>query len=569
MKKYIRPYLGLFLLAILLMSVEVTGDLLQPRLMTRIVDEGVLGTGADRMGVILATGLFMAAVVVVGFLGGSLNGLCAQTAAQRAGNDMRKDLLAKILSLSHAEIEDFSVGALVTRVTSDITQVQNMMTMVVRGMIRTGLQLLGSLFFLFVMNPHFAGTVLLGLPPLLLVIFLCLRRAGPQFLELQGALDRVNEILQEDIAGIRVIKACVQELREKARFEAGNRTLTDLQLHILILFALLTPATQVILYGVIALILFQGKVQVQAGQATPGMVMASVTYTTQLLNAILRMVMMSQSVSRGSASMNRIRQVLDRTSSIRDGEGAMAGNPGEIIFEKVSFAYPGSDRQVLHDVSLTIHPGETVALMGATGSGKSTLVNLIPRFYDVTRGRVLVGGQDVRSLPAGALRSRIAMVLQRSELFSRSVRENLLWGRETASEEELCAAARIAQADEFIREMPDGYDTVLSERGMSVSGGQRQRLCIARALLKKADILILDDATSALDLVTEKRLYDGLRTIKGQTRIVIAQRVATARRADRILLLSGGTILAQGTHEELLSVPLYRELCASQMEVEQ
>ena len=569
MLKYVKKYTLLALLAAAFMVGEVSMDLIQPTLMSRIVDEGVLGTGsggAGNMEIILRLGLQMIALVIFGGLCGSMNNVFTQTASQGIGNDIRKDCFRRIMAFSFPQMDRFGTGSLVTRVTNDITQVQTFLSLFVRGMIRTGMLTFGSIAFMLRLNPAFGRIVIAAFPLIVAVLAFCLLRSNPMFERLQAQLDGINAIMQEDISGIRVIKACVRESYEKARFGKANDALTGTQLSVLTLFAFMNPTVNMLMHIVVALILLAGSQQVQAGATTPGIIMASITYTTQLLSGILMLVMLFQNISRGVASWKRVREVLHSEPELSSGARTEPLR-GRIELRDVSFAYPGSERRVLEHVSLTIEPGETVAIMGATGCGKSTLVRLIPRLYDVTEGAVLVDGVDVREYDQQALRGQIAIALQKSELFSQSIGDNIAWGRPGAQRAEIEQAAAAAQAEEFILRTPDGYDTPVAERGMSLSGGQKQRLSIARALVRRAPVLILDDATSALDLATGARLYDALAELAPQsTKIVVAQRVATVRRADRIVLLENGRIAACGSHEQLLAgCAAYREIVDSQM----
>ncbi len=569
--RYIRKYIHFMVLAGLCMIVEVTVDLAQPRIMSRIVDDGVLGLssgGVGDMDVIVRLGLTMMGLVVLGGAGGALCSVFATTASEHAGNDMRKDAFRRIMHFSFPQVDRFGTGALITRITNDVTQVQNMVMTFVRGMIRTSYMFLGSIFFMFSLYPRFGLIVLCALPLIVGVMAACLAKANPGFTKMQEQLDGINAIMQEDITGIRVIKACVREAYEKLRFGRANDALIGTQLHVLVIFAFMSPMMNLLMYLVVIAILLVGSVQAGAGGTTPGAVMGAITYTTQLLNSILGLVMLFQNISRGGASWKRIRQVLCTEPELRDGPvKSGAGPKGKIEFRDVSFAYPGTAKPVLRHVNLTVEPGQTLAVMGATGSGKTTLVSLIPRFYDVTEGAVLVDGTDVRDWDQQALRERVSTALQKSELFSVSVSENILWGDPDADGAAVRAAADTAQADGFIAAMPEGYDTAVAERGMSLSGGQKQRVSIARAVLKGAETLIFDDATSALDLKTEAALFQALdREKKGVTRIVVAQRIASVRNADRIAVLDGGTIAACGTHAELLAgCPIYQDIYRSQM----
>ena len=569
MWSYVKRYLLYAMLAALLMVGEVSMDLIQPTIMSRIVDEGVLGAGnggVGDLGIILSLGIRMILLVLFGGLCGSMNNVFTHIAAQNVGNDMRKDCFRRIMRFSFPQMDRFGTGSLVTRVTNDITQVQTFLSLFVRGMIRTSMLTFGSMFFMYRLNPAFGRLVMGAFPLIVGVMALCIARSNPMFTRLQAQLDGINAIMQEDVSGIRVIKACVREAYEKARFGKANDALTGTQLRVLTLFALMNPTVNAIMYVVVALILLTGSHQVAAGATSPGVIMAAITYTTQLLSGVLMLVMLVQNISRGVASWKRVREVLHTEPELRDGERTDAIR-GRIELRDVSFAYPGGGRNVLEHISLTIEPGETVAIMGATGCGKSTLMNLIPRFYDVTGGAVLVDGIDVREYDLKALRAKIAVALQKSELFCVSIAENIAWGKEEATRGDIERAAGIAQADEFICSTPEGYDTMVAERGTSLSGGQKQRISIARAVVKDAEILIFDDSTSALDLKTEADLYAALKAENPQsTKLIIAQRIASVRRADRIVVLEGGRIAACGTHDELMaSCGAYRDIYDSQM----
>ena len=571
MWKYIRKYLFLAVIAGLFMVGEVFMDLLQPGLMSRIVNDGVLGVnkgGIPNLNLIWRLGLQMIGLVLLGGLCGSLNNVFVHVSSQNIGNGIRKDCFRRIMTFSLPQIDRFGTGSLVTRVTNDITQVQSFVSLFVRGMIRTLLLIFGSMYFMFRLNQYFGLIVLCVFPFLVGVIAFCLWKANPLFSKLQEKLDSINAIMQEDVSGIRIIKACVRETYEKLRFGKANGELVKTQLKILIIFAFMNPLTNMLMYVSVTVILLAGSFEVGKGSAMPGTVMAAITYTTQLLNGILMLVMLFQNISRGLTSWKRVKEVLESAPELMDGsfDGATEVQ-GEIEFRDVSFAYPGSSQSVLSNINLIIHKGETVALMGATGCGKTSLAGLIPRFYDVSAGMVLVDGIDVKEYRQEVLREKISVALQKSELFGTTIAENIEWGLPGADDVALKSAATIAQADGFISSTAKGYETLVAERGMSLSGGQRQRISIARAVAKPAEIFIFDDSTSALDLKTEANLYRALKESHPQsTKIIIAQRIASVRTADRIVVLENGRILACGTHEELLkSCRTYQDIYHSQL----
>lgn len=572
MWKYIKKYLPYAVIAALFMVGEVMMDLVQPQLMSRIVDDGVLGIGNNGVGdlnIIWNVGVKMILLVLFGGFCGSMNNVFVHLSGQNIGNEIRKDCFGKIMTFSFSQLDKFSTGSVVTRVTNDITQVQNFVSQFVRGMIRTSLLTFGSMYFMFRLNVTFGIIVLCAFPFVVGVMAICLAKANPLFSKLQNQLDAINSVMQEDISGIRVIKACVREMYEKVRFGKANGELIKTQLKILTIFAFMNPVINAIMYLVVAVILLNGSYLTEAGTVTPGSVMAGITYTTQLLNGVLMLVMLFQNISRGYASWKRVKEILHSEPDLKDGEfDGETGEQGTIEFKNVSFSYPSSGgKKVLDHINLKINRGETVAIMGATGCGKTSLVNLIPRFYDANSGSVLVDGVDVREYKQKALREKIAVSLQKSELFSVAIGENIGWGKPSADENEIKTAAVNAQAAEFINSSADGYKTLVAERGMSLSGGQKQRISIARAILKYTEILIFDDSTSALDLKTEADLYEALdKYYPNVTKIIVAQRIASVRRADKIIVLDKGEIAAVGTHKELReSCPIYEDICHSQI----
>ena len=571
MWQYIKRYAHFAIIAALFMGGEVLMDLIQPGLMRRIVDDGVLGlnnNGVGNMELIWHLGVQMIGMVLLGCCFGSLNNVFVNMASQNMGNDLRKDTFRKIMTFSFPQIESFGAGSLITRITNDVTQVERLIAQFVRGMVRTVLMTIGSLYFMYTLSPDFAFIVLCALPLIIGTMAFCLRKVNPLFALQQEKLDVVNDVLQEDISAIRVIKACVRETYEKLRFGKANGDLIKTQLKVLLTLAFMGPVVNMLMNLTIAAILWYGARDVLEGTASPGSIMAAITYTTQLLMGIMMLMMLFQNISRGFISWKRLAAVLHLQPEIQDGRYAesAAGN-GLIEFRDVSFAYPGSNKNVLEHINLAIKPGETVAIMGSTGSGKTTLINLIPRFYDVTEGSVCIDGVDVRDYKVSSLRSKVAVALQKSELFSTSIKENIAWGNPDAADEKIENAARIAQAHEFIAPLEQGYDTVVAERGMSLSGGQKQRVALARAVLKESPIMIFDDATSALDLKTEASFYNELaKTSPHSTKIIVAQRIASVRRANRILILENGTVVAEGTHKELLkNCAIYQDIYQSQV----
>lgn len=571
MWKYIKQYFHFAVIAALFMIGEVWMDLLQPGLMSRIVDEGVLGldhNGVGNISLILTMGFAMIGLVLFGGVCGSLNNVFVHMTGQNIGNEMRKDCFRKIMTFSFPQMDRLGTGSLITRVTNDITQVEGLVSQFVRGMIRTTMLTLGSIFFMYRLNHLFGFIVLCGFPFMIGCMAVCLYKAGPLLPKLQAKLDQMNEVMQEDVSGIRMIKACVREVYEKVRFGKANEELIKTQLRVLVIFAFMNPIVNALMYIVVVIILLAGSYQVEAHTTTPGTIMAAITYTTQMLNGILMLVMLFQNISKGLASWKRVKEVLDSQPELTDGDfDGLTETHGKIEFRDVSFAFPGTEQLVLKHMNLVIHPGEIVAIMGATGCGKTALASLLPRFYDVSDGAVFVDGVDVRDYGLKALRDKIAIALQKSELYSTSIKENISWGKQKGTDEEIRAAASIAQADDFIQSTPGGYDTPVAERGTSLSGGQKQRISIARAVLKPADILIFDDSTSALDLKTEANLYEALGEARPEsTKILIAQRIASVRRADKIVVLHNGELEACGTHDELLqSCQTYQDIYVSQI----
>ena len=563
------------LLAAAFMVGEVYVDLYQPRMMAAIVDKGILGlsnNGTSDLPFIISTGIKMLLVVILGGLFGLLSAVFTNLTGQGSGNEIRKLCFDRIMHFSFEQTDDFSTGSLITRITNDVTQVQQLIMQLIRGLVRCLMFFIGGTGALLSLDLSFGVIVACAFPLILIDIIFVVWRTNPLFTVLQESLDRLNSIIQENVTGIRVVKAFIQEKNEKQRFDEANRELVDTQFNVQMLLSFLRPVMNIVLNIAVVGIIYVGSIQVKEGSAAPGTVMAAITYISQILNGMMMLAMIFQTLSRGLASSKRLQEVIDTQSDIRqeplptEGDGSR----GSVRFENVKFIYQDNGSEVLHDINLEIAPGETLAIIGSTGSGKSSLVNLIPRFYDAAEGRVLVDGIDVRAYDPKELRNKVTMCLQKAEFFSTTIRENISMGSPDADDEAIRTAAVAAQADGFIQQQPDGYDTAVAERGMSLSGGQRQRIAIARALLKKGEILILDDVTSALDLKTEAALYAALnREYTDMTKIIIAQRIASVRNADRIVVLDGGTIAACGTHAELMeSSPIYRDIYDSQLKEE-
>ena len=574
--KFLKRYWFLALLAAGFMIAEVYVDLYQPRMMAKIVDEGILGLGNDGVSdlpLVISTGVRMLLVVLAGGLFGLLSALFTNITGQGCGNEIRKRCFERIMHFSFDQTDDFSTGSLITRVTNDVTQVQQLVMQLIRGLVRCLMFFIGGTAALLSLDLSFGVIVACAFPLILIDIIFVVWRTNPLFTVLQESLDRLNSIIQENVNGIRVVKAFIQEKREEDRFNDANRSLVDTQFNVQMMLSFLRPVMNIVLNLAVVGILYVGSIQVREGDVAPGTVMAAITYLSQILNGMMMLAMIFQTLSRGMASMRRLQEVLHTESEIRreDLPAEGDGQHGSVCFENVRFVYEDDGVEVLRDINLRIEPGETLAIIGSTGCGKTSLISLIPRFYDAAEGRVLVDGIDVRAYDPAVLREKVTVCLQKSELFSTTIRENILLGKPDATEDELHAAAAAAQAESFILQQPQQYDTPVAERGMSLSGGQRQRIAIARALLKKGEILIFDDSTSALDLKTEAALYAALnRDYADMTRIIIAQRIASVRNADRIVVLDGGTVSAVGTHQQLMEKSaVYQDIYHSQLREEE
>ena len=567
MLMYLKKYWIFCILAPLCMLGEVVTDLIQPDMMADIVDNGVL---KGDISLIISVGVKMILTVLLGGFSGILCGAFANVVTQGFSNDLRKDFFKKIMHLSFEQTDKISTGSLVTRLTNDVIFVQRMVMMSMRGLIRNSVMFVGGIFMLYRQSPKFALIAACGLPFVLTFIVFFLKKASPLFSVVQKKLDGINNVMQETVAGARVVKAYVREEYELGRFDGANEELCDQNLRVQTLLAFMSPCMNIVLNICVVTVILVGGFEVKTGGSiTPGNIMAAITYLAQILHGITFMANIFQTFSRAKASADRINEVLKMPDIIKDGGGSSeTEEKGSVEFRNVSFSYPESSGQnVLEKISFKVNEGETLGIIGATGSGKSTLVHLIPRFYDVTEGEILVDGVNVKEYELKTLRDKIAIVLQKAELYSRSIEENISWSKSDATPIEIKKAAQIAQADDFICNTTYGYYTLVTEGGHSLSGGQKQRISISRALLKDHEILIFDDSTSALDLKTEANLYQALQEeCPDMTKMIIAQRIASIKGADRIMVLDNGGVSAIGTHEELMKISeIYQDICKSQL----
>lgn len=572
MLKYLKKYWFFAMLAPIFMIGEVSMDLLQPELMSRIIDDGVLGLnngGGGNLNTVITIGLKMIGFVALGGICGVMSGVFANLCAQQFGNDVRKAAFKRIMEFSFEQTDKFSTGSLITRVTNDITQLQNFVMQCLRGFVRTSMLFIGGIACMVSLNMEFGIIIACALPFVAVCVVYFIAKANPKFTVLQKKLDKVNNVMQENVSGARVVKAYVKEDYETERFEKANNELVSTQLDVLLLLSYMTPIMNIILNLSVVAVIKVGGIQVSAGSATPGNVMAAITYCSQVLNAVMRMTMIFQTASRGIASKKRVMEIINCEPAIKSGTyNKETAVKGKVEFKNVSFAYPGMDNEnVIENFNLVINPGETIGILGATGCGKSSLVNLIPRFYDVTKGEVLIDDVNVKDYDLQVLRDKVSIALQKPEIFSTTIAENIAWGDSSADSEKIRQAADIAQATEFIDNRPDGMDTQVSQGGHSLSGGQKQRVAISRAVLKNSEILIFDDATSALDLKTEADLYSELSAKKYDvTRIIIAQRIASVKNADRIVVMDNGRLADVGSHSKLIKTSeIYKDIYESQL----
>lgn len=577
--KYVKPYLYAFILGPILMIVEVIGEVVMPKLLQLIIDNGV-NAGAGT-GYIIKIGLLMVLTAVLMLLGGVGGAYFSVKASVNFAGDLRQDVFNKIQKFSFANIEKFSTGSLVTRLTNDITNLQNVVAMALRMLLRAPGMLIGALIMAFIMNARLAVVILVVIPLLTIAIALVMKNAFPRFNIMQTKIDRLNSVVQENITNARVVKSFVREDYEKEKFYYVNDDLRKNSLRAFSLVILTMPIMTIAMnITTIAIVWFGGK-QVLAGAMPVGQISAFTTYTVQILMSLMMVSMIMIGGSRALASSKRVKEVLltevdlnddnVRENISKNGEAAPKVIEGRIEFKDVSFRYyKNNSNNVLDNINFTIEPGQIVGIIGSTGSGKTSLVQLIPRLYDTCGGSVFVDGVNVKDYLIEDLRGSVAMVLQKNVLFSGSIEDNLKWGDENASMEDIKRVSEYAQADAFVSSFTDGYKTKLEQGGVNVSGGQKQRLCIARALLAHPKILILDDSTSAVDTATEAAIRANfLKEIPDTTKIIIAQRISSVIDADKILVMDEGHIVGEGTHSELIkNCDTYKEIYYSQMEKE-
>lgn len=569
--KYIKPYLSAFILGPVMMIVEVVGEVMLPAMMADIINIGAANRDIPYM---ITKGIMMVIMAFTMMVGGMGGAYFAAKAAMHFGRDLRKDLFQKVQKFSFANIDSFSTGSLVTRLTNDITQMQNVIMMGLRMMLRAPGMLIGAVIMAFTMNASLALIILIVAPILAIAIGTIIRIAFPRFELMQKKLDHLNSNIQETLTNVRVIKSFVRGEYEEERFSESNEALMEAGLNAFKVVIIQMPIMTFAMNATVIAVVWFGGNQILGGSMPVGDLTAFTTYVTQILMSLMMLAMVLLQSSRAVASSRRIGEVLDTEIDLTDDDAVNKDKvvtDGRIEFKHVSFRYyKDNHEKVLDDIDFTIEAGQTVGIIGSTGSGKTTLVQMIPRLYDVDEGEVLVDGVNVKDYCLHHLRNGVSMVLQKNVLFSGTILENLQWGDEHATEAEIRAAADAAQADVFVSSFPQGYETELGQGGVNVSGGQKQRLCIARAMLKKPKILILDDSTSAVDTATEAKIRECFRTtLRHTTKLIIAQRISSVMDADLILVMEEGKVVGMGCHDELLaSCHAYQEIYDSQMDRE-
>ncbi len=568
LSRAIREYKRDTVLTPLTAAMEVVMEVIIPVLMAGLIDNGI---NAGDMGVIWKTGLLLVLCAIVSLAFGVLSGFFGARASTGFARNLRQDMYYAVQKYSFSNIDKFSTGSIVTRLTTDVTNIQNTFQMLIRIAVRAPSTLIFSMIMAFWVNARLALLFLAAIPVLGAGLAFISMKAHPAFTRMFKHYDRMNTVVQENLRGIRVVKAFVREDHETEKFVDSSEKLRHDSALAEKILAFNSPLMQFCMYGIILLISWFGAKLIVGSSMTTGQLMSMMSYAMQVLMSLMMLTMILVMGTMSRASAVRVVEILDEQSDILSGEKNLTTvKDGSIQFKDVDFNYKRSGRACLSGINLDIKSGQTVGILGGTGSGKSSLVQMIPRLYDVTGGQVLVGGEDVRDYNVEALREEVAMVLQKNELFSGTIKDNLRWGDENATDEDIERVCRLAQADGFIREFPDGYDTYIEQGGTNVSGGQKQRLCIARALLKKPKILILDDSTSAVDTHTDALIREAFKKeIPDTTKLIIAQRVSSVQDADQIIVLDGGRIADAGTHEELLETsPIYREVYESQQKGE-
>ncbi len=568
---YIKPYWVYFTVGPLMMIIEVLGEIFMPKFMAQIINNGVAN---QNVGYIIGMGVLMLVTSLLMMLGGVGGAYFGAKASINFGADVRKDVYAKVQTFSFSNIDKFSTASLVTRLTNDITQVQNFVNMLLRMCLRAPGMLIGALIMALQINARLALILAVVMPIMTVTMVFVLKTGFPRFGIMQKKVDGMNTTVQENLTNVRVVKSFVREDYENEQFQGANRNLKEAALRAIGVMIFIMPLMMFFMnFTSLAVVWFGGK-QVMAGDMLIGDLTAFITYITQILSSLMMLSMIFMNASRALASSKRIGEVLDEKVDLNDLNARCPEKQvteGLIEFKNVNFRYyKNNHEKVLDNINLTIEPGKMVGIIGSTGCGKTTLVSMIPRLYDVDEGQVLVDGVDVRDYSLKNLRNGVGMVLQKNILFSGTIKDNLKWGDENATDEEIRAAAESAQADGFVTNFTDGYDMKLDQGGVNVSGGQKQRLCIARALLKKPKILILDDSTSAVDTATETKIRMAFNNeLKNSTKIVIAQRITSVKDADMIIVVNEGQITGVGTHEELLkNNQEYQEIYYSQMDKE-
>ena len=569
-KKYITPYLSAFVIGPLMMLTEVAGEVMLPKFMSMIINNGVASRNVAYIG---KMGTLMVLTVLFMAVGGILGAYFSAKASISFTSDMRNDLFRKVQQFSFENIDGYSTGSLVTRLTNDVQQVQNVLMMGLRMALRAPGMFLGALIMAFMMNRQLAVIILIVIPLLLAAIILILKTAFPRFGEMQRRLDRLNSGIQESLTNVRVVKSFVREDHEIEKFSRLNRDLKESSLRALRIVITTMPVMMFAMNVTTLAVVWYGGNIIIAGKMPVGDLTAFTTYIVQILMSLMMLSMVFLQSSRASASMKRINEIFDTEIGLNDDYAKNKDKKvteGRVDFKNVSFGYSGENGRkdlVLEGISFTAEPGQTIGIIGSTGSGKTSLVQLIPRLYDVTGGEVLVDGVNVKEYSLKHLREGVGMVLQKNILFSGTIEENLRWGNEDAPMEDVIRFSESAQADPFVKSFKNGYDTEMGQGGVNVSGGQKQRLCIARALLKRPKILILDDSTSAVDTATEAKIRESLyHDLKDTTKIIIAQRISSVQEADQILVLEDGKIIGHGTHEELLKTcETYSEIYTTQI----